>query len=161
MDRTTARPTSTGTVNLRRSAELPHFNLQSVRPPAVDSLGRRAVQQLRTSARWLIGTRWTAGGTGWMAPNRVYSFPHPEGDEDGEFRTLKVVFADKALLSHFCLENGVTMSNILQIAVLQQYTKMNDACFGTVDSGRDLPIRDVQDIVGSYFQRRSLSSTYF
>ncbi|EEH35504.2 hypothetical protein PAAG_06551 [Paracoccidioides lutzii Pb01] len=45
--------------------ELRHFNLQSVRPPAVDSFCRCAVQQLRTSARWLRGTtRWTARGTG-------------------------------------------------------------------------------------------------
>ncbi|KLJ06271.1 hypothetical protein EMPG_10312 [Blastomyces silverae] len=69
-------------------------------------------------------------------------------------RTMSREVADKALLNRFCLDNGTTKSNIFQIAwgmVLRKYTQLDDVCFGTVVSGRDIPIPEIHNIIGSFF----------
>ncbi|KAL2373486.1 nonribosomal peptide synthase SidD [Blastomyces gilchristii SLH14081] len=69
-------------------------------------------------------------------------------------RTMSREVADKALLNRFCLDKGVTKSNIFQIAwgmVLRKYTQLDDVCFGMVISGRDVPIPEIHNIIGSFF----------
>ncbi|EER42105.1 d-lysergyl-peptide-synthetase [Histoplasma capsulatum H143] len=82
-------------------------------------------------------------------------FPRHQSDEfQRELRTMKRAATDKALLGRFCLENGVTMSNVFQTAwamVLRKYTGLDDVCFGTVVSGRDVPIPEIHNVVGSFF----------
>ncbi|GLA09580.1 nonribosomal peptide synthase [Aspergillus niger] len=51
----------------------------------------------------------------------------------------------------FCQEHEVTLSNLFQVAwglVLQAYTGAKTACFGYLNSGRDISVRGVHDIVG-------------
>ncbi|KKZ67664.1 hypothetical protein EMCG_06724 [[Emmonsia] crescens] len=82
-------------------------------------------------------------------------FPRVQDDERlKELRNINAVATDKALLGRFCLENGVTMSNVFQIAwgmVLRKYTRLDDICFGTVISGRDVPIPEIHNTIGSFF----------
>ncbi|KAH8586613.1 hypothetical protein B0O99DRAFT_695320 [Bisporella sp. PMI_857] len=58
---------------------------------------------------------------------------------------------DTSLLRKFCIDAGLTPANVFQAAwamVLRTYTGEDDVCFGYVSSGRELPIANIQDIVG-------------
>ncbi|KAM5431379.1 NRPS cluster protein [Microsporum canis] len=53
-----------------------------------------------------------------------------------------------------CAANGLTITNLLQIAwaiVLRQHTGCDDVCFGTLVAGREAPLHQVPEIVGSIF----------
>ena len=57
-------------------------------------------------------------------------------------------------LKKFCARNKLTMGNVFEVAwglVLKRHTNSDDVCFGTLVSGRDLPIPEIQDMVGSFF----------
>lgn len=59
--------------------------------------------------------------------------------------------SDTSLLRKFCIDAGVTPANVFQAAwamVLRTYTGEDDVCFGYVSSGRELPIANIQDIIG-------------
>lgn len=64
---------------------------------------------------------------------------------------VELSVSDTSRLRKFCIDVGVTPANVLQAAwamVLRTYTGEDDVCFGYVSSGRELPIANVQDIVG-------------
>ena len=53
----------------------------------------------------------------------------------------------------FCSARGVTTSNIIHAAwaiVLRTYTGSDDVCFGYLTAGRDIPVQDIEDIVGPF-----------
>ncbi|OGM48348.1 nonribosomal peptide synthase [Aspergillus bombycis] len=76
--------------------------------------------------------------------------------QDSPSKTLVVTkqLASTATLIHFCTTHGLTVSNVLQVAwglILRRYTESNDVCFGTLISGRDSRIPDVDSIIGPFF----------
>ncbi|KAF9765373.1 hypothetical protein IL306_002344 [Fusarium sp. DS 682] len=74
-------------------------------------------------------------------------------------RTPRVLRALDQDISHvadlelFCTKNGVTLSNVLQLAwalVLQAYTGLDDVCFGYLVSERDAPVSGINDAIGVF-----------
>ncbi|KAK2834917.1 hypothetical protein FQN49_006786 [Arthroderma sp. PD_2] len=68
--------------------------------------------------------------------------------------SVTVEIGDTPSLRNLCTVHGLTITNILQVAwglVLRRYTGSNDVCFGTLVTGRDAPLPQVHDIVGSIF----------
>lgn len=58
-----------------------------------------------------------------------------------------------ARIRTFCIQNGITVSTLLQTAwalVLRVYTNAEQVCFGYLVSGRDAPIEGIEDIVGPF-----------
>lgn len=65
--------------------------------------------------------------------------------------TLTIPFHKAGLMNSFCKAQGLTQANVITTVwglLLQTYTGESDICFGFLTSGRDLPLPDVQDIVG-------------
>ncbi|KAH7407957.1 nonribosomal peptide synthase [Cadophora sp. MPI-SDFR-AT-0126] len=65
-----------------------------------------------------------------------------------ELRSRVVSFKNTLGLKTFCSQNGVTLSNVLQLVwalVLRIYTGTEEVCFGYLSSGRDTPIPGIQD----------------
>ena len=80
-------------------------------------------------------------------------FPSLRHDEPAEMTTydLSVPFAKSSELRAFCAQYEVTLSHFFQALwafVLQAYIGTDDVCFGYLASGRDLPLEDVDKIVG-------------
>ena len=72
---------------------------------------------------------------------------------DKELRSATISLGAGAHLHEFCQRHEVTMSNLFQVAwglVLQTYTESDEACFGYLNSGRDVPVPGVHDIVGPF-----------
>ena len=71
-----------------------------------------------------------------------------------ELRSLVLNLGESSELKIFCAKKGVTLSNILQLVwalVLRIYTGSSDISFGYLSSGRDAPIRGLQDLaVGAF-----------
>ena len=68
-----------------------------------------------------------------------------------ESRMLTVPFARGGELLTFCRDNNVTVANVLQTAwslVLRTLTSTDDVMFGYITSGRDVPVQDVDKLVG-------------
>lgn len=79
----------------------------------------------------------------------------PLGSDAGNDQQLAVPVPNlrSSLLHAFCLKHNVTLFNLVQAAwalVLRRYTGMDDVCFGYVTAGRDLPIAQVEDIMGPF-----------
>lgn len=58
-----------------------------------------------------------------------------------------------AQLQSFCMKEGFTPSNVLQVVwglVLRAYTNSDEICFGYVSSGRDIPVDGIQEAVGAF-----------
>jgi amino acid adenylation domain-containing protein/non-ribosomal peptide synthase protein (TIGR01720 family) len=56
-------------------------------------------------------------------------------------------------IQEFCKTAAVTASNLLQLVwalVLRCYTGSDDVCFGYPSSGRDVPVKGIQDAVGAF-----------
>ncbi|KAF7596489.1 hypothetical protein BBP40_001361 [Aspergillus hancockii] len=78
------------------------------------------------------------------------------GDQILTNETLVVTapLASTVSLLHFCTVNGLTMGSVLQVAwglTLRWYTGSDSVCFGTLISGRDAPIPEIDKIIGSFF----------
>jgi len=78
-----------------------------------------------------------------------------DGKKDSKvLRSLVLNLTESSTLKDFCTKNGVTLSNVLQLVwalVLRIYTGSTDVCFGYLTSGRDAPIRGIQDsAVGAF-----------
>jgi len=76
-----------------------------------------------------------------------------DGDNQsaGQIKTLTIPFHKMSLLQSICKAHSVTPANVLTTVwglLLQTYTGESDVCFGFLTSGRDLPLPDVEDIVG-------------
>jgi amino acid adenylation domain-containing protein/non-ribosomal peptide synthase protein (TIGR01720 family) len=72
---------------------------------------------------------------------------------DKKLRSASISLGAGAHLHEFCQRHEVTLSNLFQIAwglTLQTYTGLDTACFGYLNSGRDVPIAGVQDTVGPF-----------
>jgi amino acid adenylation domain-containing protein/non-ribosomal peptide synthase protein (TIGR01720 family) len=77
---------------------------------------------------------------------------HTHGvDEWGhEYRTLQ----SHTTLEKFCQTHSVTSWNVAGLAwalVLRSFTNSDNICFGYVKSGRDLPIHEIENVVGPVF----------
>lgn len=73
------------------------------------------------------------------------------GQSDSIQLAVPVPNLRSSVLHAFCRKLNVTLFNVVQTAwalVLRSYTGMNDVCFGYVTSGRDLPIKNVEKIMG-------------
>ncbi|PVH97248.1 nonribosomal peptide synthase-like protein, partial [Periconia macrospinosa] len=60
---------------------------------------------------------------------------------------------DTASIQAFCKANGVTLSNVLQLTwalVLHYYTGSSDISFGVVASGRDVPMKNIEEAAGCF-----------
>lgn len=95
-----------------------------------------------------------AARTFWMnrlANTQASFFPASESNRHPETFTLNVSDLDSARITAFCAEWGVTTASIVQAAwalVLRAFTGSATPCFGTLTSGRDVPVRDVNQIFG-------------
>jgi amino acid adenylation domain-containing protein/non-ribosomal peptide synthase protein (TIGR01720 family) len=82
-------------------------------------------------------------------------FPHSEGNLSRvkEQRTLRVnLNEDFTQIQAFCKHHGFTVANVFQATwglVLRHYTGRDDASYGYLTSGRDIPIAGVSDLVGT------------
>ncbi|KAI9709501.1 MAG: NRPS [Bogoriella megaspora] len=73
--------------------------------------------------------------------------------ETRQLRTFILPLAGASKLPAFCTQHGLTASNVLQLVwaiVLRSYTNSSDICFGYLTSGRDAPVRGIQDAVGAF-----------
>ncbi|PYI31612.1 putative nonribosomal peptide synthase [Aspergillus indologenus CBS 114.80] len=73
-----------------------------------------------------------------------------------EHRSLPRLMNPQGLdrLDAFWRANGLTVANIFQLAwalVLQHYTQSADVCFGSIVSGRDIPLSHIWQMVGPFF----------
>ncbi|KAL3449105.1 putative nonribosomal peptide synthase [Aspergillus insuetus] len=87
----------------------------------------------------------------------------PSGEVNGsntntttpEHRSLRRVFEqDLDRLDAFWRSNRLTVANIFQLAwalLLQHYTGASDVCFGSIVSGRDIPLPHIWQMVGPFF----------
>lgn len=74
------------------------------------------------------------------------SSPHEPGSIDLHLGSTKDV-------QHFCKKNGVTLSNVLQLAwalTLHCFVGSSDVSFGLVASGRDIPVKNIDEAVGCF-----------
>lgn len=83
------------------------------------------------------------------------SFPHlgDSQESDRELLTLELRLQDISPLKSFCLRNGVTLSNVLQLVwalVLRTYTGNDSVCFGYLTSGRNAPLPNIESAVGLF-----------
>ncbi|KAI5460965.1 hypothetical protein BGZ63DRAFT_455081 [Mariannaea sp. PMI_226] len=72
-------------------------------------------------------------------------------DKDDSSETTEVCGLDAGKLFQFCAEWEVTPATVVQTAwaaVLGQYTRTTTPCFGNLTSGRDIPIKNVEQIFG-------------
>ena len=82
-------------------------------------------------------------------------------------RSLVLNLSKAGELRMFCNKNGLTLSNVLQLTwaiILRLYNGSAEVCFGYLTSGRDAPIRGIQDAaVGAFINmltcRSNLSSS--
>ncbi|OJZ82578.1 hypothetical protein ASPFODRAFT_84018 [Aspergillus luchuensis CBS 106.47] len=78
---------------------------------------------------------------------------HSEGPSN-EIEFTRVSLPQPASqLRTFCIRNGVTLSTLLQAAwamVLRIYCDSDRVCFGSLVSGRDVPIDGVENVIGPF-----------
>jgi amino acid adenylation domain-containing protein/non-ribosomal peptide synthase protein (TIGR01720 family) len=73
----------------------------------------------------------------------------PGVHENGSYETR----ITNTAVQDFCKTNGVTLSNVLQLAwalVLHCYVGASDICFGVVASGRDIPVKNIDEAAGCF-----------
>lgn len=86
-----------------------------------------------------------------LFPSLVVNHP-PESPV--AMHTLRSALPQPDRLNSFWRSTGLTVTNIFQLAwglVLQQYCRSPDVCFGSLVSGRDIPMPDIAQIVGPCF----------
>jgi amino acid adenylation domain-containing protein/non-ribosomal peptide synthase protein (TIGR01720 family) len=70
-----------------------------------------------------------------------------------EHESVEVNVMDTTVIHNFCKKNGVTLSNVLQLTwalVLHCYVGASDVSFGVVASGRDIPVKNIDEAVGVF-----------
>ena len=82
-------------------------------------------------------------------------FPILNDDYRGmsELHEVSTVFDSATQLQDFCRKYSFTPSSVMQAAwaiVLRCYTGQSDVCFGYLSAGRDAPIVDIEDTIGTY-----------
>ncbi|KAH6670809.1 nonribosomal peptide synthase [Halenospora varia] len=74
---------------------------------------------------------------------------------DKELRSLRLSFNDTEFsqLQNYCSAHKITFSNVFHTAwalTLRWYTASSNTCFGYLISGRDVPIKGIEDAVGPF-----------
>ncbi|KAL5361451.1 nonribosomal peptide synthase [Aspergillus floccosus] len=72
----------------------------------------------------------------------------------GQLRSKTLMVPNRSELDRFWLSHQLTLTNVFQVAwafVLRDYTNTHEICFGTLLSGRDLPLPDIHQLVGPCF----------
>lgn len=70
-----------------------------------------------------------------------------------EHTSVEIKITEVVIIQNFCKKNGVTLSNVLQVAwalVLHCYVGTSDVSFGVVASGRDVPVKNIDEAVGVF-----------
>ena len=70
-----------------------------------------------------------------------------------EHSSVEVNLDDTTVVQNFCRKNGVTLSNVLQVAwalTLHCFVGADDVSFGVVASGRDIPVKNIDEAVGVF-----------
>jgi amino acid adenylation domain-containing protein/non-ribosomal peptide synthase protein (TIGR01720 family) len=70
-----------------------------------------------------------------------------------EHESIEVSVTAITAVQNFCKKNGVTLSNVLQLTwalVLHCYVGASDVSFGVVASGRDIPVKNIDEAVGVF-----------
>jgi non-ribosomal peptide synthase protein (TIGR01720 family) len=70
-----------------------------------------------------------------------------------ELASYELHLTDAAEIQAFCRKNGVTLSNVLQLCwalVLHCYVGSSEVSFGVVASGRDVPVRNIDEACGCF-----------
>ncbi|KNG89441.1 nonribosomal peptide synthase [Aspergillus nomiae NRRL 13137] len=92
--------------------------------------------------------------TGYLAGVQPTIVPmYPRDGASKQIRSVKVPFAGMKDLLKFSVAHGVTIANVIQTAwalVLRAYTGSDDVCFGYVASGRDVPVKGIENAVGAF-----------
>jgi hypothetical protein len=69
------------------------------------------------------------------------------------FKSVKIEIGSAMEFIDFSQKNDLTLVNLLQVAwglVLRCYSGADDVCFGYVASGRDVPLKGIDNAVGTY-----------
>ncbi|KAH7081202.1 hypothetical protein BKA63DRAFT_549944 [Paraphoma chrysanthemicola] len=82
-------------------------------------------------------------------------FPNLNDGKSGphNHESVEVTIADASPIQEFCKKNGVTLSNVLQVTwalVLHCYVGAHDVSFGVIASGRDVPVKNIEEAVGVF-----------
>jgi amino acid adenylation domain-containing protein/non-ribosomal peptide synthase protein (TIGR01720 family) len=75
-------------------------------------------------------------------------------NQEHQCQTVEQIIAETGTLKKFCALEAFTLTNIFQVAwgmVLQRYTESERVCFGTLLSGREVPVPDALQTVGPFF----------
>lgn len=89
-------------------------------------------------------------------PSRIPAIkPVYEAGDTNEIPSVKIPIAESMgqLLATFAEQHGITPASVIQAAwaiVLRAYTQSNDISFGYAVVGRDIPVRDIDKIVGPF-----------
>ncbi|OGM44001.1 nonribosomal peptide synthase [Aspergillus bombycis] len=78
---------------------------------------------------------------------------YPRDGASKQIQSVKVPFTGMKDLLKFSVAHGVTIANVIQTAwalVLRAYTGSDDVCFGYVASGRDVPVKGIENAVGAF-----------
>jgi amino acid adenylation domain-containing protein/non-ribosomal peptide synthase protein (TIGR01720 family) len=70
-----------------------------------------------------------------------------------EHSSVEVNMTDTTVIQNFCRKNGVTLSNVLQLTwalVLHCFVGASDVSFGVIASGRDIPVKNIDEAVGVF-----------
>lgn len=82
-------------------------------------------------------------------------FPSLVNDEKKEksLGSEIITLGNNAAIHEICKSMGVTMSALFQFVwamVLRTYTGSDEVCFGYISSGRDVPVKDIEEAVGAF-----------
>lgn len=70
-----------------------------------------------------------------------------------EHKSVEVNIRDTKVIFNFCKKHAVTLSNVLQLTwalVLHCFVGASDVSFGVVASGRDVPVKNIEEAVGVF-----------
>lgn len=84
---------------------------------------------------------------------RLSASSRPWGKAETATSSLQLDAGDASRVQAYCEQRSVTASSILQTAwalTLASYCANDSVCFGYLSSGRDLPIRHLEDSIGAY-----------
>jgi amino acid adenylation domain-containing protein/non-ribosomal peptide synthase protein (TIGR01720 family) len=82
-------------------------------------------------------------------------FPNLHDGKPGphELGSYEIHLSNASEIQAFCKKKGVTLSNVLQLGwalLLHCYVGSSDVSFGVVASGRDIPVRNIEEAAGCF-----------
>jgi brevianamide F synthase len=122
-------------------------------PPAAATPYSEYLAYLQTHSRKETLDYWKGALAG-AQPCRLPRRPSAKV-QTPEHRSLRrFIEQDLDRLDTFWRSNRLTVANIFQLAwalLLQHYTNASDVCFGSIVSGRDIPLQHIWQMVGPFF----------